>query len=376
MNGSATRSDDDHRAHRGVRGGQALRRGDDVRHHVEALDAEVVAEPAPGADHLVGDQQHVVLVADLAHALPVAVLRHEAAARVLHRLEDHRGHGLRALELDHVLDLVGGPERVAVLGPAVLVRVGHVVRARARAARTAVRSGVMPGDRERAEGGAVVGGLARDDLRLRGLPVSLWYWRDSFQADSTASEPPEVKNTRLRSPGASVRDALGQLDRRRVRVAPVRVEAELLRLRRRGLAHLGAPVAGVHAEERREAVEVALVVLVVDVGALAAHDDRDLVLLVVRPHAREVHPEMAACLLLELARSSGVGLVDRLGGCGHCEFSSDRQRLDAVDNGIGVAWSDTRARGVKAGRCRVRHSVQLSESVFGIPPLAVATVRP
>ena len=97
--------------------------------HVEALDAEVVAEAAPGADHLVGDQQDVVLVADLADALPVAVLRHEAAARVLHRLEDHRGDRLRALELDHVLDLVRGPERVAVLGPAVLVRVRHVVRA-------------------------------------------------------------------------------------------------------------------------------------------------------------------------------------------------------------------------------------------------------
>ena len=35
-----------------------------------------------------------------------------------------------------------------------------------------------------------------------GLPVSLWYWRANFHADSTASEPPDVKNTRLRSPGA------------------------------------------------------------------------------------------------------------------------------------------------------------------------------
>ena len=35
-----------------------------------------------------------------------------------------------------------------------------------------------------------------------GLPTSLKYCLASFQADSTASEPPEVKNTRLRSPGA------------------------------------------------------------------------------------------------------------------------------------------------------------------------------
>ena len=40
-------------------------------------------------------------------------------------------------------------------------------------------------------------------LTLSGLSLSLKYWRASFQADSTASEPPVVKNTRFRSPGAS-----------------------------------------------------------------------------------------------------------------------------------------------------------------------------
>ena len=40
-------------------------------------------------------------------------------------------------------------------------------------------------------------------LYLVGVPLSLWYWRAIFHADSTASEPPDVKNTRLRSPGAS-----------------------------------------------------------------------------------------------------------------------------------------------------------------------------
>jgi hypothetical protein len=38
---------------------------------------------------------------------------------------------------------------------------------------------------------------------LFGWPVSLWYWRASLIADSTDSPPPEVKKTRLRSPGAS-----------------------------------------------------------------------------------------------------------------------------------------------------------------------------
>ncbi len=34
-------------------------------------------------------------------------------------------------------------------------------------------------------------------------PRTAKYWRASFQADSTASDPPETKKTRLRSPGAS-----------------------------------------------------------------------------------------------------------------------------------------------------------------------------
>ena len=77
----------------------ALADGDDVWHVAEALAAEVVAEAPPGADHLVGDQQHVVAVADLAHPLEVAVGRDKAAAGVLDRLKDHRGDGLGPLEL-------------------------------------------------------------------------------------------------------------------------------------------------------------------------------------------------------------------------------------------------------------------------------------
>ena len=40
-------------------------------------------------------------------------------------------------------------------------------------------------------------------LVLFGLPLSFQYWRTTLIADSTDSPPPLVKNTRLRSPGAS-----------------------------------------------------------------------------------------------------------------------------------------------------------------------------
>ena len=36
----------------------------------------------------------------------------------------------------------------------------------------------------------------------RRSPRAVWYWRASFQAASTASEPPETKKQRCRSPGA------------------------------------------------------------------------------------------------------------------------------------------------------------------------------
>ena len=126
----------DHPAHRHIGGGERLGDGHDVGLVAVALAAEPVAEPAPGADHLVGDQQHVVAVADLAHALEVAVLRRDAAAGVLERLEDHRGDGVGVLVEDLLLDLVGRPERIAIGRPPVAVRVRAPETPRGQAART------------------------------------------------------------------------------------------------------------------------------------------------------------------------------------------------------------------------------------------------
>ena len=84
------------------------------------------------------------------------------------------------------------------------------------------------------------------------------YWRASFHADSTASEPPVVKNTRLRSPGASSARLGRELDGGRVRVRPDREVLERLGLPTCGLGQLGATVADLHGEQARQAVEVAV----------------------------------------------------------------------------------------------------------------------
>ena len=73
---------------------------------------------------------------------------------------------------------------------------------------------------------------------------------------------------------------------------------ELLRLVGARLRDVGAAVADVRAEQRAEAVEVAVAVLVPDVAALAADDDRHLGAVLVGAHAAEVHPQMALGELL------------------------------------------------------------------------------
>jgi hypothetical protein len=127
--------------------------------------------------------------------------------------------------------------------------------------------------------GALVVGAGELDRRL-----------DRLRATVGEEDPVEVA-------GGERCDPLGELDRARVRVAPDDVEVELLDLARGGLAELGAAVTGVDAEERGEAVEIAVAVIVVDVGAVAAGDDRHLVI-GERAHAREVHPQVALRQLL------------------------------------------------------------------------------
>src|SRR3954447_9994933 len=95
-------------------------------------------------------------------------------------------------------------------------------------------------------------------------------------------------------------------------VAPDGDEVELADLGRHRVSELGPSVARVDTEERREAVEVAVAVVIPDVAALTAHDDRNLVVGPERAHPCEVHPEVTLSLLLKraclgLSGSRGAG---------------------------------------------------------------------
>jgi hypothetical protein len=108
------------------------------------------------------------------------------------------------------------------------------------------------------------------------------------------------------------RDLAGELDRARMRVRPVRVEGQLAHLLERRLADLLAErVADVDGEQARERVEVPLAVRILEVAALAADDDRH-VLVGVAAHPREVHPEVILCDALKIDRGGAHAVLRSL----------------------------------------------------------------
>jgi len=148
------------------------------------------------------------------------------------------------------------------------------------------------------------------------------YCTATFQADSRASPPPDVKKTRLRSPGASAASLVGESDAGLVAETPEREVAEFtaLSLRRRG--QLRAPVSDVHGEEARQSVEVTLAGVIEHPRPLAAHDDGKTLALY-GGQVREVPPEMT------LSERDEVG---RLGcGGGHAILREEGDVILALD---------------------------------------------
>src|SRR5207248_3202971 len=141
--------------------------------------------------------------------------------------------------------------------------------------------------------------LARDELRLTRAagalvigPRELDGRLDRLRAARGEEHPIEIA-------GGKRRDAGGELDGARVRVAPDGEEIELLDLPGGRLPQLGPTVSGVHAEQRGEPVEVPVARLVPHIGALPANDDRDIAR-VVDAVAGEMHPRVALRERLEV----------------------------------------------------------------------------
>ena len=138
-----------------------------------------------------------------------------------------------------------------------------------------------------------------------------------------------------------------------MRRAPVGEEGQLLHLLVGRLGVLLAAVAGVDAEQGGQAVEVALAVVVEDVAALAAGDDRDLTI-GERGHLREVQPQMAAGQRVEVTLRVVVRVHRRLYShrrhVSPCSSRTPNRRrpFAEVDN---LAGRVVRRKG-RDGRCR------------------------
>ena len=147
--------------------------------------------------------------------------------------------------------------------------------------------------------GAVVGDRARDDLVLEGLALQLPELLSQLEGclDGLAAAGREEHAVQVA--GCLVGQAVGQLDRRRVRVRPQREERELFGLLRSSLSKPLAAVARVDDEQAGEAVEVALAAVIPDVVAFAAHDDGHPGGVQYRL-AGEVHPQVVLGLLLQI----------------------------------------------------------------------------
>ncbi len=214
---------------------------------------------------------------------------------------------------------------VSCVGPVVAVRVVDVTHlGDERLEHRPERGDAV--DRERAHGRAVVGDMAGDRLvavrrrggrrrrsrrgRARARPLAA---RSRFSPRASVVLPGQLPGglDRLR-PARDEEDAvqvarrerrhLGrQLDRLRVGVRPVRVEGQLAHLRERRLADLLAvAVADVDREQPGQRVEVPLPVRVLQVAAVAPHDDGHVVAGAVAPHAGEVHPQVVSRELLQV----------------------------------------------------------------------------
>ena len=270
-----------------------------------------MAETAERADDLVRDEEHAVLVTDLADPWEIALRRDETTTRVLDRLEENCSDGLGPFEEDAVFDALDEPiaERSVVLAERMPVPVGARYVRGPGCERFEWRADRRDtGDGERAEGGAVVRRLSRDDLvplalalgaevLARQLPGRL----DGFTPAGGEEHPVQIAGCQ--------RGELGrEFDRGGVAVAPDREVLERLGLFRGRLGEVMTTVAKLHSEQAAQRVQVLAFVRVPEVAAFAAHHDRNLLGLV-GAEPSEVHPEMAAGLVVEI--------VDVVGG--HCE---------------------------------------------------------
>jgi len=246
---------------------QPLRHRHDVRHHAPVVDAEPLAGPPEARHHLVGDEQHALIVADPPQPRHVLLGGYEDAVGADDGLDEDGGDVPRALHLDDLPDVLDAPDVAAGVlqaeGAAVAVAVGGVDHA--RHLRDVVPAGVA-GQRYGARGGAVVRPVA--GYELRGPRVEP---RD-LDGGLVRLGPPEGEVGLAEVARRDLRQLLGQPDGR-LRGEPGGDVEELLSLFSHRPPHTFVSEAEVRADELGREVQVAFPVAVGEVGAVCLDDE-------------------------------------------------------------------------------------------------------
>ncbi len=299
------------RAERHVARRDALGQAPDVGLHAPQPGTEQGAAAAEAGHHLVGDEQHVVTVADLAHQRPVGGRRHDHAGRTLDRFGDEGRHRIGALELDLALERGGADLRqlVGVLAVGVVVEPGGVDVETARHQRLIGAPDVAQAvDRHAAEMHAVVALLQADELAALGLALELPVLARDLQRTFDGIAAAVAEHHRGDAVlGHHADQTRREFDRARVAgAAEGVVERQFVELGDDGVAHRAVAVAEVAAPQAGHAVDHLVAVDVPDPAAFAAGDDVGAVLLH-RPRVRHRVKQEACVVLLEL--------FDRRHGC-------------------------------------------------------------
>ena len=240
-----------HAAHRRRTIGDALGEGQHVRQHAVTLGGKGKAEPAVAGDDLVEDQQDAVLLGDLAQPLQIALRRRQHAGRSRHRLDDHGGDGVGAVQIDQPLQLVGEMRAIFRLALAegllvAVVGVGKVIDARQqRAEHLAVIDDAADG--RAAEADAVIAALAADQPGAGALAVDLVIGQRDLQRGIGGLRSGVAEEHVIEAGGRQIGDAAGEFEGLRNAELERRRVVQRLGLLADRLGNLGAAVAGIAA---------------------------------------------------------------------------------------------------------------------------------
>lgn len=249
----------------------------EIRLNAPVLKSEHLAGAAEPRDDLIGHQQHVVLVADLANARKVVVLRHDGAAGALNRLRDEHGHRIGAFLEDGLLEFVRGRDALAPGTRRGFVAVGIGRGDVAEAREAGLEHGPVGAHAGGAHGGhgdAVIALLARDHLRLvrfaAQFPVIARHLDVAVGGLAAAGREVEAVDLGIGDGGKP----FGQFDGPRVGTAGVtRGIGHFLHLPRGSLGEIAAAVARSVVPKSGKAVDEPVAVGVGEVHPVAADPD-------------------------------------------------------------------------------------------------------